>query len=159
MLENQKFDLGSVVTNALSQALEIQRPLAIANVDRLRRVHPDKSPAELISYINEVYLGAVTITGAAAGATAIVPNLAVQLPAAFGELMTFLQASVLYTLSVAEIHGLDLEDAERRRFLVISVLAGNAAATAVLEPLIGRTAPYRGRKVVESIPMSAIKQA
>ena len=70
-----------------------------------------------------------------------------------------MEASVLHTLSVAEIHGVDVEDVERRRFLVTSVLVGNAAATAVLEPLIGRTAPYWGKQIVQSIPMSAIKAA
>jgi len=109
--------------------------------------------------LNTVYLSAVTTTGAGAGAAAIVPNGWVQVPVAIIDLITFLEASVLYTLSVAEIHGLDVEDVERRRFLVTSVLIGNTAATRAIEPLIGRTAPYWGKKIVQSIPMSAINKA
>lgn len=156
---DKKFDPKAVAKAGLNMALEAQYPLAVHNVARLRRVHPDKSPAELISYLNKIYIGTVTTTGAGAGAAAVIPNGWVQVPAAFGDLFTFMEASVLYTLSVAEIHGLDVEDVERRRFLVTSVLVGNAAATAALEPVIGRTAPFWGKKVVESIPMSTIKSA
>lgn len=87
------------------------------------------------------------------------PNGLVQVPIAFGEFISFLEASVLYTLSVAEIHGLDVEDVERRAFLVTAVLLGNVAAATTLEPLIDRTAPYWGKKAVESIPMSGINKA
>ncbi|APZ34954.1 hypothetical protein BOH66_12410 [Microbacterium aurum] len=65
---------------------------------------------------------------------------------------------MLYTLSVAEVHGLHLEDAERRRLLVTAVLVGNSASTQVLEKVIGRSVPYWGRKIVEAIPMEAIKR-
>ena len=152
-------DLRAAVQGGLNTALEAQYPTAVANVARLRRVHPGKSPAQLISYLNAIYLSAVSTTGAGAGAAAIVPNGWEQVPVALADLLTFLEASVLYTLSVAEIHGLDVEDVERRRFLVTSVLVGNTAATTALEPLIGRTAPYWGKKIVQSIPMSAIDKA
>lgn len=154
-----KFDPKMLVKAGLNTALDAQHPLAVENVARLRRLHPDKSPAELIAYLNKVYVGTVTATGTGAGVAAVVPNGWVQVPAAFADLLAFLEASVLYTLSVAEIHGVDIEDVERRRLLVTSVLVGNTAATSVLEPVIGRTAPYWGKKVVESIPLSAIKSA
>jgi len=157
--ETKKFDPKALVNAGMNRALESQRPLASENVARLRRVHPDKSPAELISYINKVYLAAVTGTGAAAGASAVVPNLVLQIPVTIAELLTFLEASVLYTLSVAEVHKLDVADVERRRFLVTSVLLGNSAATSALEPIIGRSVPYWGKKIVESIPMAAIDKA
>lgn len=149
----------ALVKTGFGKALEAQYPLAVHNVARLRRVHPDKSPGELISFLNKVYVGTVATTGAGAGASAIVPNGWVQAPVAVADLLTFLEASVLYTLSVAEVHGLDVEDIERRRLLVTSVLVGNSAANAVLEPLIGRTGPYWGKKIVQSIPMSAINKA
>lgn len=156
---DKRFDPQTLVKNTLSKALEVQYPLAVENVARLRRVHPGKSPEELISYLNKIYLATVTTTGAGAGAAAIVPNGWIQIPVALGEFITFLEASVLYTLSVAEIHGMHVEDIERRRFLVTAVLVGNSAATSVLEPMIGRTAPYWGKKIVQSIPMSVIDAA
>lgn len=159
LVADKKFDPQTLVKATLSKALGAQYPLAVDNVARLRRVHPDKSPGELITYLKMVYLGAVTVSGAGAGAAAIVPNGWVQVPVAVADLLTFLEASVLYTLSVAEIHGMDVEDVERRRFLVTAVLIGNTAATTLTEPLIGRTAPYWGKKVVQSIPMSVIDTA
>ena len=133
--------------------------MAVANVARLRRVHPEWSPAELITYMNKWYIGSVSATGSGAGAAAVVPNGVVQVPAALADLLTYLEASVLYTLSVAEIHGLDLEDIERRRLLVTGVLVGNSASTQVLEKVIGRAALYWGKKVVQAIPMTAIDAA
>lgn len=152
-------DLKTVVRKSFDKALEAQYPLAVKNIQRLRRIHPDKSPAELVSLLNKFYIGAVSTTGAGAGAAAVIPNGFVQLPVAAADLLSFLEASVLYTLSVAELSEIHIEDIERRRLLVMSVLAGNSAATAVLEPLIGRTAPYWGKKIVETIPMSVISAA
>lgn len=157
--EDMKFDPKGMVKAGLNQALNSQHPVAVANVARLRRLHPSKTPAELIAYMSKWYIGTVSASGGAAGTAAVVPNGWVQVPAALVDLLTYLETSVLYVLSVAEIHQLDLEDVERRRLLVTSVLVGNSAATSVLEPLIGRTAPYWGKKVVQAIPMSAINKA
>lgn len=41
-------DLKTVVTKGFDKALEAQYPIAVKNIQRLRRVHPDKSPAELV---------------------------------------------------------------------------------------------------------------
>lgn len=155
----KKFDPKALVKAGLNKALDSQQPVAVANVARLRRVHPDKSPAELIAYMNKWYIGSVSATGVGAGAAAVVPNGFVQVPAALADLLTYLEASVLYTLSVAEVHRLDLEDIERRRLLVTGVLVGNSASTQVLEKVIGRAAPYWGKKVVQAIPMAAIDAA
>ena len=155
----KKLDIVHLVQSGLNRALDSQYPFAVENVARLRRVHPNKTPAELIALLNQVYLGLVTATGAGAGASAIVPNGWVQIPVAAADLISFLEASVLHTLSVAEVHGVHTEDVERRRFLVTSVLVGNSAAVSALDPLIGRTAPYWGKKIVDSIPMAAIKAA
>src|SRR5262245_40539792 len=53
------------------KAIESQYPLAVDNVARLRRVHPDKSPGELISYLKKVYLTAVPGSGGSAGLAAV----------------------------------------------------------------------------------------
>lgn len=155
MADAKKFDPQALVEAGLNKALDSQQPVAVANIARLRRVHPDKSPAELIVW----YVGSVSATGAGAGAAAVVPNGFVQVPAALADLLTYLEASVLYTLSVAEIHRLNLEDIERRRLLVTGVLVGNSASTQVLEKVIGRAAPYWGKKVVQAIPMATIDAA
>ncbi|WP_426186089.1 hypothetical protein [Microbacterium sp. TWP3-1-2b2] len=159
MAGEKKFNPQALAEAGLNKALEAQYPFAVDNVARLRRVHPNKSPAELISLLNTFYLGAVTTTGAGAGAAAIVPNGWLQVPVAVADLLTFLEASVVYTLSVGEIYGVDVEDVERRRFLVMAALLGNSAMTATVDPLLARTAPYWGKKIVQKIPMPAIRAA
>ncbi|MCO5997267.1 hypothetical protein [Actinoallomurus rhizosphaericola] len=156
MTEQQKFDLQAVMEAGLGKRLDDQRQLAVEIVAHLHSIQHGKSPAELISYLNKFYLGFVTAAGARAGAAAIAPTGRAQVPVASNGPLSFLDASVLYTLSVAEINGLDAGDIERRIPLVTAALIGNAAASTVLEPLIGRTAPYWGKKIVRSIPMSAI---
>lgn len=159
MASGKKWDPKAVVTSALSAAVEKQYPVAAANVARLRRVHPGRSPSELVAHLDKFYLGAVTTTGAGAGAAAIIPNGWVQVPVAAAELATFLETSVFYALSVAEIHGVHAEDVERRRLLVVSVLLGDAAVKKAVEPILGRSVPYWGKAIVNSIPMSAINRA
>lgn len=66
-------------------------------------------------------------------------------------------ASVLYTLSLAEIHGIHPEDFERRKLLVLTVLLGDGAVKA-LDKAVGRTGPYWARRIVNAIPMSAINR-
>lgn len=149
----------ALLTTTVDKALVSQEAVAVANIARLRRVHPNKTPAQLVTYLNRVYLGAVTATGAGAGAAAIVPNGVVQAPVAVAEMLSFLEVSVLYTLSIAAIHGVDTEDAERRKLLVMVALIGNSGTKKIVDPLIARTAPHLGKKAVQAIPMAAIDAA
>ncbi|MDZ5493586.1 MULTISPECIES: hypothetical protein [Micromonospora] len=144
----------------LSEAIETQQPLAVASVKRLRRLHPDKTPAELIAFVNKFYLHEVAEVGARAGAAAAESEVgSVHDSGTRAGMIGFLEASVRYTLSVAEIHSLDVEDIETRKLLVTSVLVGNSTAKRILGPLAGQAAPHWGRQIVESIPESAIDRA
>jgi hypothetical protein len=146
-----------LLAKGFEKSLSIQQPVAKANVERLRRVHPDKTPKELIKYLSRTYLAAVTATGAGAGAAAAVPGagLAVGIPAALADVMAFTEASVLYVLSVAEVHNLHPEDIERRRLLVMTVMLGDSAAGAV-KAGVGRIGPHWAKQIINAIPMRAI---
>ncbi|TDW90891.1 hypothetical protein EV137_4722 [Kribbella pratensis] len=137
------------------KALMTQQALAVANVARLRRVHPDMSPRELLRYLDRAYLIAVTTTGGAAGATAVVPGAGI--PGALVDMAAFTEASVLYALSCAEVHGLHSEDLERRRLLVLTVLMGDSA-TGALRTAVGRTGPHWARRIVTAIPITTINR-
>ncbi|WP_455158899.1 hypothetical protein [Schaalia cardiffensis] len=154
-----KLDPKALIAAGFDKALVAQQPKAQANVARLRRVHPNMTPEELIAYINKWYLGTVIVSGTGAGAAAVVPNGLAQVSGTVADLGTYLEASVFYILCLTEIHGIDLEDLERRRLLVISILLGNSASSKVLDKVIGRTAPYWGKKLVQSIPMEAVRRA
>ena len=150
-------DLKSIISSTFDKALEVQYPLAIKNVERLRRVHPNKSPKELLAYLDKHYLRTVAITGFATG-TAAVPNGVVQTPLALTGLLSSLEASVFYALCAMEIYGVSIEDHERRRLIVKIVLIGDSAATKALRSLNKRTVPYGSKKLINSIPMSTIKR-
>ncbi|MCA0438608.1 MAG: hypothetical protein LCH98_19435 [Actinobacteria bacterium] len=149
-------DAKRVVSAALEKALVAQAPMAKKNVERLRRVHPQASPSALIRKLDTAYLSAVTVSGVAAGAVGIVPGAGV--PTAVADVLVFTEATVLYVLSRAEVHGLHPEDVERRKLLAYMVLVGDSANTA-LGKAIPRTGGYWAKRIVEGIPMSAVNAA
>lgn len=67
-------------------------------------------------------------------------------------------ATVLYTLCLAEVYDLHPEDIERRELLVLTVLLGESAVGA-LGKTVERTGGYWAKRIVTSIPMSAIDRA
>ncbi|WP_245952316.1 hypothetical protein [Citricoccus muralis] len=50
------------------KAVEVQRPLVLRNLNRLRRSHPDETPAQLAERLGKQYLTAVTGAGPPSGA-------------------------------------------------------------------------------------------
>ena len=138
------------------KALTFQSPVARKNLERLRRVHPDDTPTELAKRVTRHYLSLVTTSGGAMGAAGAIPGGG--LPSAAFDVVAFTEASVLYALTLAEIHGIHPEDIERRRLLVQTVLIGDSAITA-LDKGAERTVPYWGKQIVNAIPMSAVYKA
>src|SRR3954453_1655977 len=149
-------DRKKLVSQALTKALTFQSPVARSNFERLRRVHPDETPTELAQRVTKYYLSTVTMSGGAMGAAGAIPGGGV--PSAAFDVAAFTEASVLYALTLAEIHGIHPEDLERRRLLVQTVLIGDSAITA-LNKGADKTVPYWGKQIVNAIPMSAVKKA
>ena len=141
-----------LASQALTKALTFQSPVARNNFERLRRVHPDATPTELASRVTRYYLSLVTTSGGAMGAAGAIPGGG--LASAAFDFVAFTEASVLYALTLAEIHGIHPEDIERRRLLVQTVLIGDSAIAA-LNKGAGRAVPYWGKQIVNAIPMSA----
>lgn len=150
-----------MVSKALTKALTFQAPVARKNFERLRRVHPHDTPERLANRVNRHFLATVTTSGGVSGGVGVIPGAglpAAGLPAAGLDVVVFTEFSVLYVLTLAEIHGLHPEDIERRRLLVQTVLIGESAITA-LDKGAGRTVPYWGKQIVEKIPMKAVDAA
>lgn len=158
-MEEKRINAKNIVVSTFNKAIESQYPVARDTVARLRRLNPDKGPTELIALLKKIYLGTVGSTGAASGASAIIPNGFAQIAVTAADLSTFLEASVLYIFAVADIYGLDAEDIERRKLLVMTALLGDQSAKTVVQPLLNRSVPYWGKAIVNSIPMSTINAA
>src|SRR4051795_9872382 len=141
-------DRKEVASQALTKALTFQSPVARKNLERLRRVHPDATPTELAKRVTRYYLSMVTTSGGAMGAAGAIPGGGI--PSAVFDVVAFTEASILYTLTLAEIHGIHPEDLERRRLLVQTILIGDSAISA-LNNGAGRAVPYWGRAIVNAI--------
>jgi hypothetical protein len=126
------------LSNILERGARVQAPAVEAYVQRLRRANPGASPAEIITKLEKRYLAAVMASGAAVGSAAAFPGIGTiaALSAVAGETVVFLEATALFVLAVAEVHGIPAGHREHRRALVLSVLVGDESKGAVRD-LVG----------------------
>ncbi|MET1152772.1 hypothetical protein [Arthrobacter sp.] len=120
---------------AFMKALDVQRPLVLANLDRLRRKNPDATPAELAATLEKYYLATVSSGGAAVGATAVVPGINAVASLGLSAVATvgFLESTALYAQSIAELHGVDTENPERSQAMVMAILMGEEGRSLIKE--------------------------
>lgn len=141
----------------LDKAITIHQPLVAAHVRRVRERHPMASPSDIIGTLEKQYVATVIATGTAAGGVAAAPivGTAASIAVSVGETVGFLEASALFGLAVAEVHGEKIDDLERRRTLLLAVLLGDSGASLV-EKAAGRTGKHWGKLLTDAIPMSSI---
>ncbi len=151
------------IVRGIERALDVQQPLILANLNRLRRRNPGASPAQLARLLERDYLRATTMTGAAVGATAAVPAVGTLAALGLSAAATagFLEATALYTESIAQLHGAYTDDPERSRAVVMAILMGEEG-TALMQSILGASAgkgapQYWGQLVNKSAPSSLVK--
>lgn len=149
---------GALAVRALDKALAIQRPIVLRHLDGMRRTRPNTSPAEIIHALEKHYLATVVSSGVAVGGTAAAPGVgtAAALALSVGEVGVFLEASVLFSLAIAEVHGVTIDDLERRRTLVLAVVLGNSGS-ATVEEIAQRMGQHWARRAINSIPIETIR--
>ena len=150
-----------VLSQIIERSTRAQAPAVKAYVARLRRAHPDAAPADIVTKLEKRYLAAVMASGAAVGSAAAFPGIGTlaALSAVAGETLVFLEATAVFVLAVAEVHGIPLEHRERRRALVLTVLVGEDSKRAVAD-LIGpsRTNGAWLSEGAASLPLPALSQ-
>ncbi|WP_305094423.1 hypothetical protein [Prescottella sp. R16] len=148
----------STIADVLDNASRLQAPAVAAYVDRVRRAHPDETPAQIVARMEKMFLTAVTGSGSAAGATAAVPGIGtVASVAAIGaETAFFLEASALLTLAIASVHGVSPHNHQQRRALVLAVALGESGME-IVERTTGLTATNWARIVTGRIPPQTMK--
>ncbi|GAT15847.1 hypothetical protein [Mycolicibacterium thermoresistibile] len=150
-----------VLTGIIERGSRAQAPAVRAYVGRLRNKYPDASPAKIVTKLEKRYLATVVASGAAVGSTAAVPGVGTlaALSAVTGETAVFLEATAVFVLAVAEVHGIPLEERERRRALVLAVLVGDEGKGAVRDLLgRGRTSGAWISEGAATLPLPTVSQ-
>jgi hypothetical protein len=149
---------------ALDRVLAVQRPVVLAHLRSIRLRHPDATPAEIVRILERRYLAAVTTGGAAVGATAVVPGIgtAVTLTLSGVETIAFVDATALFAQSLAEVHGIRVENPDRARALVLTLMLGKEGVD-LLSQLAGQAtgkgptrSAYWGEVVTTALPRAAV---
>jgi hypothetical protein len=150
---------------ALSHILEggarVQAPAVTAYVNRLREHNPNATPAEIIAKLEKHYLAAIMASGAAVGSAAAFPGIGTiaAMSAVAGETVVFLEATAVFALAVAEVHGIPTDHRERRRALVLAVLVGDEGKHAIADLLgTGRTSGAWLADGAATVPLPAVTQ-
>jgi len=152
------------VVQGIDRVLTVQRPVVLAHLRAIRAGRPDATPEQVIRTLERRYLTAVTAGGAAVGASAVIPAVGIGASLALSAVETggFLEASALFAQSVAEVHGIVVDDPDRARALVMTLVLGSAG-TDLVRQLAGQAAgvgPARnafwGEMVTKSLPKAAV---
>lgn len=150
-----------VLSEIIERGARVQGPAVRAYVERLRDGSPDATPAEIVTKLEKQYLAAVMASGAAVGSAAAIPGIGTlaALSAVAGETVVFLEATAVFVLAVAEVHGISAEHRERRRALVLAVLVGEDSRHAVADLLgPGRTKGAWLADGAATLPLPAVSQ-
>ncbi|MGY4643689.1 hypothetical protein [Cellulomonas sp. URHB0016] len=144
---------------ALAKAVTIPSATIHQHVAQLRRRNPEATPEQLVKLLEKEYLlvvqGAGGAVGAAAAAPAVGTGVAVALTAS--DVATFFGASAAFALAVASVHGIEVEDADRRTALLLSTILGESGAAAVRD-----TVEFNGasvaRVLLTRMPLATVKK-
>ena len=148
----------------LDRVLSVQRPVVLAHLRGIRLRHPDATVDEILKILERRYLAAVTTGGAAVGATAVVPGIGTGVTLALSgvETVGFLEATALFAQSVAEVHGVAVEDPDRGRALVLALMLGKEGVDLVSQlaaQAAGRgttRSGYWGELITKTLPRAAV---
>jgi len=149
---------------ALDGVLRVQRPIVIAHLRSIRMRNPRASTADIVRMLERRYLAAVTTGGAAVGATAVVPGIGTGVTLALSgvETLGFLDATALYAQSLAELHGIRVDNPDRARALVLTLMLGTEGVELVAQlgsQLAGKGVgrpTYWGEVITKSLPRAAV---
>ncbi|MDT0167234.1 hypothetical protein Q9R32_16900 [Actinotalea sp. AC32] len=143
----------------LDKAVSIPSAAVHAHVDRLRARNPEATPAQVLALLEKQYLLAVSASGGAVGAAAAAPAIGTGVGIALtsAEVATFFSASAAFALAVADVHGIGVEEAARRRTLLMATVLGDQGSKAVSTE-VGLSSSGWARTVLVNMPTATIKR-
>ena len=153
-----------LTVRGIDRVLAVQRPFVVAHLRSIRLRHPHATPAEIIRILENRYLAAVTTGGAAVGATAVIPGIGTGVTLALSgvETVGFMESTALFAQSIAEVHGIAIENPDRARALVMTLMLGKEGVDLVSQlarQATGKGAArqtYWGELITKSLPRAAV---
>ncbi|WP_435736940.1 hypothetical protein V5D56_19590 [Cellulosimicrobium sp. PMB13] len=115
---------------ALDKSVTIPSQVIRAHVDSVRRRNPEAGPAEVIRILEREYLLVIQAAGGAVGAAAGFPAVGtgVGIVLTSSDIATFFASSAAFSLAVADVHGIAVDDVARRRALLLASVLGEKGA-------------------------------
>ncbi|MFD4656573.1 hypothetical protein ACFWP2_13190 [Kitasatospora sp. NPDC058444] len=150
---------GQRVLDLLDKAIGLQGPLVRKNIARARQRNPEATPEQVVRTLERMYVSALAGTGAAVGGVAAAPGVGTgaALALSAGEFLSSLELSALFALSVAEVHGVPIDELERRRTIVMGIMLGGSGSGAITR-IAERSGQHWGRQVVAKVPLETLRQ-
>ncbi len=148
-----------VLDAILDRAVAIPAPAIRRHVESLRRRNPLASPAQLVRILEKEYATVLGAAGGAVGVAAAVPAVGTGagLVLSSSDVATFLASSAAFALAVAEVHGIEVVDAERRRALLLASVLGPKGAATVEKAATGSGVAW-GQTLLTAMPASTLAQ-
>jgi len=149
----------ALVEAALAKAVTIPSATIHAHVDSLRRRNPEATPEQLVRLLEKEYLLIVQSAGGAVGASAAAPAVGtgVALVLTASDVATFFGASAAFALAVASVHGIEVEDSDRRRALLLTTILGDSGGKIVADGA-ELTSVSVARALLTRMPMATVRK-
>ena len=148
----------TALERALDKAIAIPASRIEERVARMRRDRPGADTAELVEMAASRFRRDAGLSSGAVGASAAIPAIGTGAAAALtvGQSAAFIASAVTYVLTVAEIQGVHVVDAERRRALVLSALLGKEGSEAV-QGQLGLSSMFWAAQLLMQMPLPSVK--
>ncbi|WP_314177790.1 hypothetical protein [Actinomyces oris] len=148
----------TALERALDKAIAIPASRIEERVARMRRDRPGADAAELVELAGARFRRDAGLSSGAVGASAAIPAIGTGAAAALtvGQSAAFMASAVTYVLTVAEIQGVHVVDADRRRALVLSALLGKEGSEAV-QGQLGLSSMFWAAQVLMQMPLPSVK--
>ena len=148
----------TALERALDKAIAIPASRIEERVARMRRDRPGADTAELVEMAGSRFRRDAGLSSGAVGASAAIPAISTGAAAALtvGQSAAFIASAATYVLTVAEIQGVHVVDAERRRALVLSALLGKEGSEAV-QGQLGLSSMFWAAQLLMQMPLPSVK--
>lgn len=147
-----------LIEAALERAVTIPSATIHAHVEKVRRRNPGADPQQLVRLLEKEYLAVVAATGGAVGAAAAAPSVGTGVATALtvSDVATFFGASAAFALAVASVHGIEVQDVDRRKALLLASLLGESGARAVGDTA-GISTVHVARTLLTRMPLGTVR--